>query len=158
MAFVRAAGFEALLFMLGRVVDWLASTQPAQLFVRLATRCGCWGAGRERHGVVALQTAVKPDPGGEPLPMRLRWNFHRLMEPEHGYRDEFAGRLTTRSCKPRWRCGHAVCWLAHGGVCSHHGGVLAGAFDLRLVAPFIVWAVHRLAVLFVPRLGHIGKL
>jgi hypothetical protein len=36
MAFVRAAGFEALLFILGRVVDWLASTRPRNV-VRLAT-------------------------------------------------------------------------------------------------------------------------
>jgi hypothetical protein len=47
----------------------------------------------------------------------------------------------------------------HGGVCSHHGGVLAGAFDLRLVAPFIVWLLYIASLFYLCRaLGHIGKL
>ena len=49
-------------------------------------------------GVVALQTIVKHQTLAINLPMRLRWNFHRLMlgQSMAFYQDEFAGRITAK--------------------------------------------------------------
>ena len=40
------------------------------------------------------------------FPMRLRWNFHRLMLEQSMafYQDEFAGRIATKVMQTRWRC------------------------------------------------------
>jgi len=86
--------FEALLFaMMGRVVDWLGSTPP-ELF---------WGL--EQHTLLVLaailiastlllglQTLLKHQSLAGNFPMRMRWNFHRLMlnQSMSFYQDEFA--------------------------------------------------------------------
>jgi ATP-binding cassette subfamily B multidrug efflux pump len=48
--------------------------------------------------VVALQTIVKHQTLAINFPLRLRWNFHRLMlgQSMAFYADEFAGRITTK--------------------------------------------------------------
>ena len=161
------AAFEALLFaMLGRVVDWLASTQPSQLFVEHGSTLWVLGALVVGSiGVVALQTTVKHQTLAVNLPMRLRWNFHRLMlgQSMAFYQDEFAGRLTTKVMQTALAVRDTLFVLADVlvamAVYVATMVVLAGAFDLRLVAPFIIWLGLYIASLFyfVPRLGHIGK-
>ena len=161
------AAFEALLFaMLGRVVDWLASTQPAQLFVEHGQTLWVLGALVVGSiGVVALQTTVKHQTLAVNLPMRLRWNFHRLMlgQSMAFYQDEFAGRLTTKVMQTALAVRDTLFVLADVlvamAVYVATMVVLAGAFDLRLIAPFIVWLGLYIGSLFyfVPRLGHIGK-
>ena len=161
------AAFEALLFaMLGRVVDWLASTPPAQLFVQHGHTLWVLGALVVASiGVVALQTTVKHQTLAVNLPMRLRWNFHRLMlgQSMAFYQDEFAGRLTTKVMQTALAVRDTLFVLADVlvamAVYVATMVVLAGAFDLRLVAPFIVWLALYIASLFyfVPRLGEIGK-
>ncbi|WP_164837945.1 ABC transporter ATP-binding protein, partial [Shigella flexneri] len=102
LAFLTAimSAFEALLFgMLGRLVDWLSGISPAQLW---AERGGAltWLAVALAASVlvVALQTIVKHQVLAINLPMRLRWNFHRLMlgQSMSFYQDKFAGRITTK--------------------------------------------------------------
>jgi ATP-binding cassette subfamily B multidrug efflux pump len=161
------AAFEALLFaMLGRVVDWLASTPPALLFVEHGQTL--WVLGALVVGsiaVVALQTTVKHQTLAVNLPMRLRWNFHRLMlgQSMAFYQDEFAGRLTTKVMQTALAVRDTLFVLADVlvamAVYVATMVVLAGAFDLRLVAPFVAWLALYIAALFyfVPRLGHIGK-
>ena len=48
--------------------------------------------------LIALQTAVKHQAIAGNFPMRLRWNFHRLMLAQSMgfYQDEFAGRIATK--------------------------------------------------------------
>jgi len=48
--------------------------------------------------LVALQTMLKHQSLAANFPMRLRWNFHRLMlgQSMSFYQDEFAGRVATR--------------------------------------------------------------
>ncbi|HRP98434.1 MAG TPA: multidrug ABC transporter ATP-binding protein, partial [Rhodocyclaceae bacterium] len=73
--------FEALLFaMLGRVVDWLARVEPARLWTDeggtlLLLAAIILGS----TALVALQTLLKHQTLAGNFPMRLRWNFHRLM-------------------------------------------------------------------------------
>ena len=89
--------FEALLFaMLGQLVDWLANVEPALL----------WATQRQNFLLLIGVLAVSPLVVGlfallkyqvlfANFPMRLRWNFHRLMlgQSMAFYQDEFAGRI-----------------------------------------------------------------
>ncbi|RYY67896.1 MAG: ABC transporter ATP-binding protein, partial [Comamonadaceae bacterium] len=102
MALLTAAmsAFEALLFaMLGRIVDWLGGQVPARLWDERGTTLMWLGFALVASiGVVALQTIVKHQTLAINLPMRLRWNFHRLMlgQSMAFYQDEFAGRITAK--------------------------------------------------------------
>ena len=93
--------FEALLFgMLGQRRR-LARRRcaPAQLWAEQAARCCCWPACWPAASLlVALQSLLKQQTLAGNFPMRLRWNFHRLMLAQSMgfYQDEFAGRIATK--------------------------------------------------------------
>lgn len=161
------AAFEALMFaMLGRIVDWLATTQPERLWLEKGGTLTvlAWIVVAS-IGVVALQTTLKHQTVAVNLPMRLRWNFHRLMlgQSMAFYQDEFAGRLTTKVMQTALAVRDTLFVLADVLVAMivyvTTMTLLAGAFDRRLVLPFLVWLALYVAALFyfVPRLGHIGK-
>jgi ATP-binding cassette subfamily B multidrug efflux pump len=161
------ATFEALLFaMLGRVVDWLSTTTPANLWTERGGLLLVLGAVIiSSIGVAALQTIVKHQTLAINFPMRLRWNFHRLMlgQSMAFYQDEFAGRLTAKVMQTALAVRDALFVLADVlvamAVYVATMTVLAAAFDIKLVAPFLVWLALYIAALFffVPRLGRIGK-
>ncbi|WP_309678377.1 ABC transporter ATP-binding protein, partial [Polaromonas sp.] len=161
------AAFEALLFaMLGRIVDWLPTTQPARLWAEKGETLSLLAAVvLASIVVVALQTIVKHQTVAVNLPMRLRWNFHRLMlgQSMAFYQDEFAGRLTTKVMQTALAVRDTLFVLADVlvamAVYIATMTVLAGAFDIKLMVPFLVWLALYIASLFffVPRLGHIGK-
>ncbi len=169
MAVLTAAisGFEALLFaILGRVVDWLGGQEPSRLW---ADRGGAlaWLAAllAISIGVVALQTIVKHQTLAINLPMRLRWNFHRLMlgQSMAFYQDEFAGRITAKVMQTALAVRDTMFVLADVvvamGVYIVTIVVLVSVLDAQLVLPFVVWLVLYAASLayFVPRLGKVGK-
>ena len=92
--------FEALLFaMMGRILDWLAVVPPDQLWAREGTTLA-WLALvlLTSIALAALQTMFKHQALAGNLPMRLRWNFHRLMlsQSMSFFQDEFAGRIATK--------------------------------------------------------------
>jgi ATP-binding cassette subfamily B multidrug efflux pump len=161
------AAFEALLFaMLGRIVDWLGRTPPARLWIEQGTTLKVLaGLVIASIAVVALQTVIKHQTLAINLPMRLRWNFHRLMlgQSMAFYQDEFAGRLTTKVMQTALAVRDTLFVLADVLVAMviyiATMTVLAGAFDLKLVLPFLVWLLLYIGSLFffVPRLGHVGK-
>ena len=165
------AAFEALLFaFLGRIIDWLGQPElaatPARLFTEHGTALWVLGALVVGSvGIVGLQTTVKHQTLAVNFPMRLRWNFHRLMlgQSMAFYQDEFAGRLTTKVMQTALAVRDTLFVMADVlvavAVYVATMVVLAGAFDLRLVTPFIVWLALYIGSLcyFVPRLGHIGK-
>ncbi len=115
--------------------------------------------------VVALQTIVKHQTLAINLPMRLRWNFHRLLlgQSMAFYQDEFAGRITTKVMQTAIAVRDTIFVLADVlvamAVYVATMVVLAGVFDRGLIWPFVAWLVLYLATLvyFVPRLGRIGK-
>ncbi|MEY2893551.1 MAG: hypothetical protein RJA98_3459 [Pseudomonadota bacterium] len=159
--------FEALLFsMMGRVVDWLGQVAPAAIWT-------------ERRGSLALlavillaspllvwfQTLLKHQTLAGAFPMRLRWNFHRLMlnQSMSFYQDEFAGRVAAKVMQTA---------LAVRDTCMILGDIMVfviiyfvtmvfvvGQFDLWLIAPFAAWLVFYVVALryFVPRLGRVAK-
>jgi ATP-binding cassette subfamily B multidrug efflux pump len=159
--------FEAFLFsVLGSVVDWLAKVEPAQLWTvegsRLLLVAGLLVAS---VAVVALQSVVKQQALFGNFPMRLRWNFHRLMlaQSMHFYQDEFAGRIATKVMQTALAVRDT--WLIVAEllvfVTIYFVTMLAvlGGFDMRLLVPFLVWCVFYVAAVtyFVPRLGRVGK-
>ena len=161
------SAFEALLFaMLGRVIDWLGSVQPSQLWAERGTALG-WIAAALAFSilVVALQTTIKHQTLAVNLPMRLRWNFHRLLlgQSMAFYQDEFAGRITTKVMQTAVAVRDTVFVLADVLVAMAMYVatviVLAGVFDRGLIWPFALWLVFYVLALwyFVPRLGRIGK-
>ena len=161
------AAFEALMFaMLGRIIDWLGSIQPERLWAEKSSTLMflAWIVVASIV-IVALQTTVKHQTVAVNLPMRLRWNFHRLMlgQSMAFYQDEFAGRLTTKVMQTALAVRDTLFVLADVLVAMivyvATMTILAGAFDTRLIVPFLVWLALYIAALFyfVPRLGHMGK-
>jgi len=159
--------FEALLFaMLGRVVDWLGGQAPSRLWDDRGTTLAWLGAALVASiAVVALQTIVKHQTLAINLPMRLRWNFHRLMlgQSMSFYQDEFAGRITAKVMQTALAVRDTIFVLADVlvamGVYIATMIVLAAVLDPQLMVPFVLWLAAYIAALFffVPRLGKVGK-
>jgi ATP-binding cassette subfamily B multidrug efflux pump len=169
MAVLTAAmsAFEALLFaMLGRVVDWLGGQAPTRLWQDRGTTLAWLGfALAASIAVVTLQTIVKHQTLAANLPMRLRWNFHRLMlgQSMAFYQDEFAGRITAKVMQTALAVRDTIFVLADVlvamGVYVATMIVLAAVLDTQLMLPFLVWLAFYIGALFffVPRLGKVGK-
>ena len=169
LALLSAAisAYEAFLFLLlGRIVDWLGSTTPNRLWAEQGTvLLVLAGVLVASIVLVALQTVLKHQTLAINFPLRMRWNFHRLMlgQSMAFYSDEFAGRITTKVMQTALAVRETIFTTTEViigvGVYFLSFLALAGAFDMRLTLPFLGWfALYLLAIwYFVPRLGRIGK-
>ena len=159
--------FEALLFaMLGRVVDWLAKVDPANLWaeqrytVLLLAGVICGSI-----ALVALQTLLKHQTLAGNFPMRLRWNFHRMMLAQSMafYQDEFAGRVAAKVMQTALAVRDTILILTDilVFVTIYFVTMIAvvGGFDSWLLLPFIGWLACYLLSLwwFVPRLSKVSR-
>jgi ATP-binding cassette subfamily B multidrug efflux pump len=159
--------FEALLFsMLGHIVDWLARVPPARLFAEQRGPLLLLAAVLLASPLaVALQTMVKHQALAGNFPMRLRWNFHRLMlgQSMSFYQDEFAGRVSAKVMQTALAVRDTVLIVADilVFVVIYFVTMVAvvGAFDWRLALPFVGWLALYMAALrcFVPRLGRVAR-
>ncbi len=159
--------FEALLFsMLGRVVDWLSATDPSKLFVTQRTHLIVLASILLASPLaIALQTMIKHQVLAANFPMRLRWNFHRLMlgQSMNFFQDEFAGRVaakvmqTALAVRDTWfmltdiAVFVLIYFITMAGV--------AASFNRWLLLPFVAWVVlYGVAMrYFVPRLGAVAR-
>ncbi|SOY69017.1 putative Peptide-transporting ATPase [Cupriavidus taiwanensis] len=160
--------YEAWLFsFLGQVVDLLAAWQGNRDASAQEQRV-LWGIGIvlvTSIGLVALRTMVQHQVLAINLPLRLRWDFHRLMlrQSLSFFSDEFAGRVTTKVMQTALAVREVLFTFIEIvlaiGVYFITIIALAGGFDFRLMLPFIGWiAMFGLAMLyFVPRLGQVGQ-
>ena len=159
--------FEALLFaMLGHVVDRLGATEPALL----------WSENRDTMLILAglliasplvvlLQNLIKHQGMFANFPMRLRWNFHRLMLAQSlsFYQDEFAGRVSAKLMQTALAVREVVMILCDilVFVVIYFVTMVAvvGSFNAWLFAPFLLWlSLYVVAMtVFVPRLGRVAK-
>ena len=161
------AAYEAWLFaLLGRIVDWLGRIQPARLWDEQGPALLVLGSVLAASTLlVAAQTIVKHQTLAINFPLRLRWNFHRLMlgQSMAFYSDEFAGRITTKVMQTALAVREMVFTTTEVvigiGVYFIAIVALAGGFEARLMLPFLGWFVLYAAAVFffVPRLGRIGK-
>jgi ATP-binding cassette, subfamily B, multidrug efflux pump len=169
IALVASVGmFEALLFgMLGHVVDWLGRVQPQRLWAdEGSTLLLLGGALVASIGVVVMWCLVKHQAIASNFPMRLRWNFHRLMLDQSMafYQDEFAGRISTKVMQTALAVRDTVMIvcdiLVFVVIYFVTMVILAGGFDTLLLWPFLGWLVLYVAALrwFVPRLGRVAQL
>jgi ATP-binding cassette subfamily B multidrug efflux pump len=115
--------------------------------------------------LVALQSTLKQQAIAGNFPMRLRWNFHRLLLSQSMgfYQDEFAGRISTKVMQTALAVRDAWMILAElmVFVVIYFVTIMAmlGSFDRWLLAPFTGWLLCYSAALwyFVPRLGRVAK-
>ena len=159
--------YEALLFaVLGRVVDWLSTVAPGALWAeRRGSIVAITALLLGSVVLVAVQTSLKHQVLAINFPLRLRWNFHRLMlgQSMAFYADEFAGRITTKIMQTalavRDMIFTATDVVVGMGIYLVTILVLLAGFDVRLLPPFAAWMVaYGLACwYFVPRLGQVGK-
>ena len=161
------SAYEAFLFgLLGKIVDWLSQVRPDRLWQEQGTMLTVLAVVLIASTLlVVLQTILKHQTLAINFPLRLRWNFHRLMLGQSlaFYSDDFAGRITTKVMQTGLAVREMIFTASEVivgiGVYFISIVVLAGAFDLRLMLPFIGWFALYLAAIwyFVPRLGRIGK-
>jgi ATP-binding cassette, subfamily B, multidrug efflux pump len=159
--------FEALLFaMLAHVVDLLGNTPPAALWQRHGTTFTVLGVILLGSIVLAgAQALVKYQSVFGNFPMRLRWNFHRLMlEQSLGfYQDEFAGRIATKVMQTALAVRDT--WLIFADILVYvviyfvTMVALAGGMAPWLMLPFIGWVALYAVTLwyFVPKLGRVAQ-
>ena len=159
--------FEALLFsMMGRIVDWLAKVEPAQLWsLQRGHLLLLLGVLVASPLLIAFQTLFKHQALAGNLPMRLRWNFHRLMlgQSMAFYQDEFAGRIAAKVMQTALAARDVMMILCDIMVFVIIYFVtmaaVVGAFDLWLLLPFGGWLVLYVSALwfFVPRMGRVSQ-
>ncbi len=159
--------FEALLFaMLGKVVDWLAEVEPARLWAdEGGTLLLLAGIILGSIALVAVQTMLKHQSLAGNFPMRLRWNFHRLMlgQSMNFYQDEFAGRVSAKVMQTalavRDTCLIMTDILVFVVIYFITLTLVVASFDAWLLAPFLGWLALYVLVLrwFVPRLSKVSR-
>ncbi|HHF6600830.1 TPA: ABC transporter ATP-binding protein [Haemophilus influenzae] len=140
---------EAVLFQfMGTLVDWLGTFTPEKLWqekghllIGMATLLLIsimWGF---LASTVHLQTLQGV------FPMRLRWNFHRLMlgQSLSFYQDEFAGRVSAKVMQTALAVRDTVLTLAdmfvYVLVYFITSGVVLVALDSWFLLPFITWII-----------------
>jgi ATP-binding cassette, subfamily B, multidrug efflux pump len=166
--FVALIGvFEAVLFlMLGNIVDWLAKAAPNQLLVEHKSSLVLLALVMlSSILLVALASTLKHQSLMGNFPMRLRWNFHRLMlsQSMSFYQDEFAGRVSTKvmqtalAVRDVWMILMDIMVFVMIYFITMLGVV--GGFDWWLLVPFFCWVALYTCVLFyfVPRLGKVAE-
>lgn len=166
-AFTAAIGvFEALLFsMLGNVVDTLSGVRPEHLWhdyggtLTLLTLILLGSV-----ILIAIQSLFKQQALAGNFPMRLRWNFHRLMLSQSlaFYQDEFAGRVATKvmqtalAVRDTWMI---VCDILVFIVIYFVTLVaVLGSFNRLMLIPLIGWLLLYVGSMrfFVPRLAKVS--
>lgn len=154
---------EALMFQfMGKVVDWLGAYTPQTLFVE---------KGQALIGMMAMvaffavwtffASNVRLQTLQGVFPMRLRWNFHRLMLGQSlgFYQDEFAGRVSAKVMQTALALRDVVMTVAdmvvYVLVYFITSGVILSSFDAWLIVPFICWMIGFAMIMrfLIPKLG-----
>lgn len=154
---------EALMFeFMGKVVDWLGTYTPQTLFVE---------KGHALIGMMAMvaffavwtffASNVRLQTLQGVFPMRLRWNFHRLMLGQSlgFYQDEFAGRVSAKVMQTALALRDVVMTVAdmvvYVLVYFITSGVILSSFDAWLILPFICWMIGFAMIMrfLIPKLG-----
>ena len=159
--------FEALLFaMMGKVVDWLAHVPPQTLWQREGAHLMLLAAVLLFSTVfIVLQTMFKHQALAGNFPMRLRWNFHRLMlnQSMSFYQDEFAGRVAAKVMQTALAVRDV--WFIVADIMIYVIVYFAtmvtvvAYFNPLITIPFLVWLTAYTASLsyFVPRLSKMSQ-
>lgn len=166
--FTGATGaFEALLFaMMGQVVDWLAVIPPSQIWVQEGRHLMMLSIVLMCSVVfILMQTLFKHQTLAGNFPMRLRWNFHRLMlnQSMRFYQDEFAGRVAAKVMQTALAVRDV--WFIVADILVYvviYFGTMVtiiAYFNPLITLPFLVWVLAYGASLsyFVPKLSKVSQ-
>ncbi len=164
---VALSAYEALLFgLLSYIVDWLPSVDPSLFWTEHGpTLLGIAGILLGSALLLGLHTLIMHQVLAINFPMRLRWQFHKLMlnQSMSFYADEFAGRITTKimqtALSVRDTLFMTVDVLVGMGAYLISILILTASFERQLMIPFLLWVISYglLCWYFVPRLGKIGS-
>ena len=154
---------EAMLFQfMGILVDWLGQYSPATLWSEKGHLLLAMAA-LLLISVVWLffTSAIRLQTLQGVFPMRLRWNFHRLMlgQSLSFYQDEFAGRVSAKVMQTALAVRDTVMTIAdmlvYVAVYFITSGLVLAALDSWLLLPFLIWIVlfGTILKLFIPRLA-----
>jgi ATP-binding cassette subfamily B multidrug efflux pump len=161
------AGFEAGLFaMMGKVVDWLSHIPKAELWQNYTTELVLLAAVLlASTGLALFQTLFKHQALAANFPMRMRWNFHRLMlnQSLSFYQDEYAGRVAAKVMQTALAVRDM--WFIVGDIMVYvlvYFGSMVGIvayFNPLVALPFIAWLIAYAASLtyFVPKLSQTSQ-
>ncbi|PVX32137.1 ATP-binding cassette subfamily B multidrug efflux pump [Pasteurella langaaensis DSM 22999] len=154
---------EAMLFQfMGKIVDWLGAYSPATLWAEKGPHLiGMVVLLIFSIGWVFLTSAVRLQTLQGVFPMRLRWNFHRLMlgQSLSFYQDEFAGRVSAKVMQTALAVRDTVLTVAnmvvYVSVYFITSGVVLITFDGWLLVPFIAWMFIFAVILYflIPKLA-----
>ena len=159
--------FEALLFaMMGKVVDWLSKIPPGQLWAQEKNHLLLLAGVLLFSTVfIGLQTLLKHQTLAGNFPMRLRWNFHRLMlnQSMSFYQDEFAGRVSAKVMQTALAVRDV--WFIVADilvfVIIYFATMVAvvGSFNALIIWPFLGWlSLYASALIyFVPKLSRVSQ-
>ena len=158
---------EALMFQfMGKLVDWMSQYTPAELWSEKSGLLLAMLAALA-VGVVwnFVGSAVRLQTLQGVFPMRLRWNFHRLMlgQSMGFYQDEFAGRVSAKVMQTALAVRDTVMTVAdmlvYVLVYFITSGIILVSLDGWLLLPFLLWIVLFVGMmrLMIPRLAQTAQ-
>jgi ATP-binding cassette, subfamily B, multidrug efflux pump len=162
------AAFEAALFaMMGKIVDWLSGVPKELLWQNYKTQLAFLAAVLILSTIFILaQTLFKHQTLAANFPMRMRWNFHRLMlnQSMSFYQDEFAGRVAAKVMQTALAVRDV--WFIVADIMVYvlvYFGSMVGIvayFNTLIAIPFLVWLTAYIISLsyFVPRLSKTSQM
>ena len=141
------ASFEAILYaILGKLIDLMVTSGPSEFFndhmnflflvavIIISSTL-----------FVALRTMVKHQTLAGTFPMRLRWNFHRLLlnQSINFYNNEFSGRIATKvmqttiALRDMWFILSDILVFVIVYIATMI--ILVGSLNTLLYFPFLIW-------------------
>ncbi|WP_409500372.1 ABC transporter ATP-binding protein [Mannheimia glucosida] len=165
---VAAAGIiEAVLFrFMGDLVDWVNKYSPTELWAEKGwTIIGMFFIALLAVVFVYLASSIRFQSLQGVFPMRLRWNFHRLMLGQSlgFYQDEFAGRVSAKVMQTALSVRDVIMtcadMLVYVLVYFTTSSVILLQLDGWLFVPFILWVISLAATIiyFVPKLAQAAQ-
>ena len=154
---------EAMLFQfMGLLVDWLGAYTPTTLWQEKGHLLMGMG-GLLIFSIIwlFLASSVRLQTLQGVFPMRLRWNFHRLMlgQSLSFYQDEFAGRVSAKVMQTALAVRDTVLTIAdmlvYVVVYFVTSGLVLASLDSWFLVPFFIWIVLFITILrlLIPRLS-----
>ncbi|HDL5743776.1 TPA: ABC transporter ATP-binding protein [Mannheimia haemolytica] len=165
---VAAVGIiEAVLFrFMGDLVDWINKYSPTELWAEKGwTIIGMFFIALLAVVFVYLASSIRFQSLQGVFPMRLRWNFHRLMLGQSlgFYQDEFAGRVSAKVMQTALSVRDVIMtcadMLVYVLVYFTTSSVILLQLDGWLFVPFILWVISLAATIiyFVPKLAQAAQ-
>ena len=161
------ASLEAILYaILGKLIDLMVASGPSQFFDNHMNFLLLIAAILIGSTVfVAIRAMIKHQTLAGAFPMRMRWNFHRLLlnQSIDFYNNEFSGRIaakvmqTTLALRDMWFILSDI--LVYVIVYITTMIILVGSLNSLLYFPFLIWLSIYIVTLFyfIPKLAKLSK-